>query len=350
MGQEVNMKKISIIIPCYNAFPYISDCMEALEKQTIGMDALEIILVNDASTDQTFQMLCKWEQKYPESIMVINLEENGKQGRARNIGIEYASGEFIGYVDIDDTIDPHMYDKLYKAAIQFECDLVICRSKKIKIEDKETESLMRTKENDWILMIDDEEKRKKFLNMDFNVAVWNKLYRKDLIIENEIYFPEGVIYEDIFFTTLIKMFARKVYVLEEELYWHFVWPNSTAQNHSDWRKRIDWLLVEEKKVLEMKKRGLYQIHRDYFEQEYVLNYLTLVKNLIMNYEPIPTELLVYLQERVLKLFPDFLQMELVQKLLKGKETEFSRIVLEGFRSEITKEYMERLVYSVFPRE
>ncbi len=112
MGQEVNMKKISIIIPCYNAFPYSSDCMEALEKQTIGMDALEIILVNDASTDQTFQMLCKWEQKYPESIMVINLEENGKQGRARNIGIEYASGEFIGYVDIDDTIDPHMYDKL----------------------------------------------------------------------------------------------------------------------------------------------------------------------------------------------------------------------------------------------
>ncbi len=344
------MKKVSIIIPCYNALDYVEECMKALEVQTIGMEALEIILVNDASTDETYGALCKWEQKYPESIMVVNLEQNGKQGRARNIGMTYATAEYIGFADIDDTMVPQMYEKLYSAASQFECDLVVCRSRKLSIEEKDTISLKRTEEKDWMFTVDDEEKRKIFLDMDFNVAVWNKLYRKELIITNEIYFPEGIIYEDIFFTALVKMYAKKVYVLEEEMYRHFVWPNSTSQDNSDWRKRIDWLFVEEKKILEMKKRGLFEGHQDYFEREFVLSYLTLIKNLIMNYGFISEELVAYLKDRALKMFPDFLKIEIAQKLLKGSETEFTRIALEGFRSEITKEYMERLVYSVFPRE
>ena len=344
------MKEISLIVPCYNAVKYIDCFMESVEVQTIGMDKLEVIFVDDASTDSTFQELCKWEQKYPESIMVIQCEENGKQGRARNIGMSYASADYIGFADVDDTMAPKMYEELYMAALQFDCDLVICRSKKIYIEEKQDNILKRTNEKDWMFNVDDVEKRKIFLDMDFNVAVWNKLYRKELITANELFFPEGMIYEDIFFSALVKLYAEKVYVLEEELYWHFVWPTSTSHDNSDWRKRIDWLFVEEEKVLEIKKRELFETYRDYFEKEFVLSYLTLIKNLISNYGFISSELVVYLQDRALKIFPDFLKIEVAQKLLKTTETEFSRIALEGFQSEITKEYMERLVYSVLPRE
>ena len=129
------MKEISLIVPCYNAIKYIDHFMEALEAQTIGINQLEVIFVDDASTDATFQKLCEWEQRYPESIMVVHCEKNGKQGAARNIGIEYASAEYLAYADIDDVMDPCMYEKLLIAAKQQECDLVVCRSKKVNPHD-----------------------------------------------------------------------------------------------------------------------------------------------------------------------------------------------------------------------
>ena len=108
------MSKISVIIPCYNAENVLDNCLESLTAQTIGIENLEIILVNDASTDGTYDRLCQWEQKYPDSIMVINCTENGRQGRARNIGLEYAGADYIGYMDIDDIAEPEMFEELYK--------------------------------------------------------------------------------------------------------------------------------------------------------------------------------------------------------------------------------------------
>ena len=71
-----------------------------------------LIFVDDASTDATFQKLCEWEQKYPESIMVIHCEKNGKQGAARNIGMEYASAEYLAYADIDDVLNTTLLKNL----------------------------------------------------------------------------------------------------------------------------------------------------------------------------------------------------------------------------------------------
>ena len=83
------MIKISVIIPCYNVTMFIDRCMESLEKQTIGMSSLEIILVNDASKDATLGKLLLWEMKYPDNICVIPLAKNVMQGAARNIALNY---------------------------------------------------------------------------------------------------------------------------------------------------------------------------------------------------------------------------------------------------------------------
>jgi glycosyltransferase involved in cell wall biosynthesis len=82
-------------------------------SQTIGLEHLEVIAVNDASTDRTLEKLYQWERRFPENIMVITYEKNIRQGGARNIGLQYASGEYIGFVDADDWIDSAMYQKLF---------------------------------------------------------------------------------------------------------------------------------------------------------------------------------------------------------------------------------------------
>ena len=71
---EKSLKKVSVIIPCYNAEKYIRQCLDSVAEQTIGMEALEVILVNDASADDTLSYLMQFEARFPDSVIVINLE------------------------------------------------------------------------------------------------------------------------------------------------------------------------------------------------------------------------------------------------------------------------------------
>ena len=87
------MAEISIIIPCYNVEEYIDRCLESVVAQTIGLDMLEIIVINDASTDNTLNKLYQWERRFPQNIMEITYEENQRKGGARNIRLEYATGQ-----------------------------------------------------------------------------------------------------------------------------------------------------------------------------------------------------------------------------------------------------------------
>ena len=344
------MKEISLIVPCYNAIKYIDHFMEAVEVQTIGMDQLEVIFVDDASTDATFQKLCEWEQRYPESIMVIHCEKNGKLGCARNIGMGYATAEYIAFADIDDDMTLNMYEKLLLAAKEYKCDLVVCRSKRCMPDDPERNFMKRTKDKDWLFVVNNNDQQYALLEMDFNIAVWNKLYRKDILINNKLDFPEGLIYEDNYFTALLKHYICRIYVIEEELYRHYIWESSLSHSNSDWKKKLDYLFVEELKIIELKKRGIFDKWREYYESQFVLCYLTLLKSLITNYGFLSIELVQYLQIKVLKLFPGFMQFKLVLKLINNEKQDFLKIALEGFMQELTNEYMERLVYSVIPRE
>ena len=110
-------KKISIIIPCYMVEQYIDRCVNSLLNQSIGLENLELIFINDASPDLTLSKLLDYEQLYPESILIIDSKENMKQGGARNLGLMYASADYIGFVDSDDWVEPTMFEKLYAKAI-----------------------------------------------------------------------------------------------------------------------------------------------------------------------------------------------------------------------------------------
>ena len=100
------MKKVSVVVPCYNAAVYLDKCMEQLIKQTIGIENIEIILVDDASTDDgaTWELIMEYEREFPDTVIAIQLEQNMRQGGARNVGISYAGGEYLMFCDADDRL------------------------------------------------------------------------------------------------------------------------------------------------------------------------------------------------------------------------------------------------------
>lgn len=107
--------KVSVIVPVYNSELYLRDCLDSLVNQTLK--ELEIIVVDDASTDKSFEIMMEYKRKYPDKIKVFKNEQNKGQGASRNIGMSLANGEYIGFLDSDDYVAKTMYEDLYKAAI-----------------------------------------------------------------------------------------------------------------------------------------------------------------------------------------------------------------------------------------
>ena len=115
--------KLSVIVPAYNAEKTIRQSLDSILAQTRPVD--ELIVINDGSTDGTEKILQEYRDAYPDCFRFRTVE-NGGQGRARNIGFDLSSGDWIGYVDSDDWIDPEMYERLIAAAEREHADLVLC--------------------------------------------------------------------------------------------------------------------------------------------------------------------------------------------------------------------------------
>ena len=118
--------KLSVIVPVYNtaADGKLEYCLNSLVGQTL--QDMEIIAVDDCSTDQSWDILQQFEKKYPGRFRAVHSEVNRKQGGAKNIGLTLASGEWIGFIDSDDWITPDMYEKMLARAEETGADMVGC--------------------------------------------------------------------------------------------------------------------------------------------------------------------------------------------------------------------------------
>lgn len=221
-------KKISIIIPCYNVEKYIDRCFESLRNQTIGIDSMELIFINDASADGTLSKLTEYEQQYPESVLVINFTENQRQGTARNVALTYASAPYIGYVDSDDWVEWNMFEKMVDAIEKYDCDFVECGF------DYAKDHRHRQPTKPWgstgFMDLTDASERQQFVKSKVAlVMVWDKVFKKSFIEENDIFFPEKTLHEDIFFVYLAFNYARSYYYMDDVLYHYFVNEGGTMQ-------------------------------------------------------------------------------------------------------------------------
>ena len=318
-------KIISIIVPCYNVVSYIDRCFSSLEHQTIGLDRLEIILVDDCSTDDTWQKLVELEAKYPEAVMIIHCEENGRQGRARNIGMEYATAPYIGFVDSDAWVEPDMFENLYQKLTEYDCEVSMCRSWRDFAKEGQSLPPKKTGKEDKIFKIDTVEKRKMFLALgSIEFGVWNKLYRADFLREHQICFPEKLAYEDHYFAVLLHMYVTRAYVLEERLYHYYVNTNSTVLA-SNATHHFDILTVDTMLWTECERRGLTDIYREELEYQFLsLCYLMSMKVLLFRMPEVPYEFFVKLKRETLERVPDYRKNKYAKELV----TEMNQIVLE----------------------
>lgn len=229
------MKKVSLIVPCYNVEYYIEDCIASIEKQTIGIDALEIIMVNDASTDSTLEHIMKFEQKYPESVIVINLEENVMQGGARNIALSYATGEYIAFLDSDDWVDSGFYQSLYETAKKYDAEIVQFPFRNVTLNEEGTiikETITQHARHMGFYMIENDEKRKKFLNERIiNCGSQSKFYNGDFLRRENPRFLQKVAYEEPSFVYPLLFSVNRVYCIDLPGYYYRMRNGSTMQDY-----------------------------------------------------------------------------------------------------------------------
>ena len=124
MNGSMKSKKVSIIVPAYNSGDTLARCLGSLVHQTL--DDIEIIVVNDASTDDTWEIMKRCQAQFPEKVVIVNGDVNRGSGGARNQGFDIATGEYIGLVDSDDFVAPNMYEQLFNKAKEGNYDIVDC--------------------------------------------------------------------------------------------------------------------------------------------------------------------------------------------------------------------------------
>lgn len=298
--------KISIIIPCHNVESYLMRCFLSLQRQTLGLENLELIFVDDASWDNTWKLLTEIEKLAPESVCIVHLDENLRQGGARNVGLGYASAPYIGFVDSDDWVEPDMYEIMYKRITETDSDLVFCRY--IRDDGSVDISNQKITGTDRLLTIEDGEQRADFIVSNvIGHNVWDKLYRKSLLMENNILFPEHLAYEDIYFGSLIYLYASKVTIVEKRLYHYFVNPRSTVLGRNlSYHKDI--FAIGYMKWNALQQRGFLSQYKDALEFDFLMTfYFAAFKILCLRYDQIPYEDFAELKRSTLERVPDYKQ-------------------------------------------
>jgi len=213
------VEKISVIVPIYNVEKYLERCIESIIGQTY--QNLEIILVDDGSPDNCGK-ICDAYMKKDERIKVIH-KENGGLSDARNAGQKIATGEYISFIDSDDYIDKDMYQYMIEEMKRANAEIAICGT---KIEFENGKMIIKSNPIDEVL-----DSREAIIKMNsfssFNMSVWNKLYKKN-IVEN-IEFPFGKKSEDYY--VMFRYFdkANKIILLKEAKYHYIQRENSISR-------------------------------------------------------------------------------------------------------------------------
>lgn len=211
--------KISVIIPCYNVQKYIMRCFDSIYSQTYGFENLEVILIDDLSTDNTWSILESLQRKYPENVISLKIQKKGKCGGARNLGMDICTGKYITFVDADDYVHPDMLRVLYDRMTEDDYDVAQCGVSCFKADKPNVLEV-----NDFEIQrldLDNVDNRKNLiigLTGFTNVTAWAKLYSTKFIIEHNLRFIEDVYYEDTHFSMLCVLLAKKYCKVQSTLY------------------------------------------------------------------------------------------------------------------------------------
>ncbi|MCG5529704.1 glycosyltransferase [Halorhodospira halochloris] len=226
--------KISVIIPAYNTELYVKEALESVAQQ--DHSNIELICIDDASEDGTADAIRSFEPEFNEFILLQQSSRVGP-GAARNIGLQKASGEYIAFLDSDDQMAPNMMSELLASLLAHDADMALCRIKKFSNKTGElfpndnNPKELQQYENEAFSW---EDLQGALFNLRF--ICMNRLYRKDFLEHHQIFFPEGIFYEDLPFTYACLFSSRSIaYTTNTHLFYRkfregstTYWQNDTA--------------------------------------------------------------------------------------------------------------------------
>lgn len=213
---------ISVIVPIYNTEKYLDKCLTSLVNQSLK--DIEIICVNDGSSDNSQKIVDKYVKKYPGKVKSF-IKKNGGLSDARNFGIEKSRGEYIGFVDSDDFVELDMFEKMYEFGIKKSLDIVVCDT--IMDYPNHTEILKTN-------LHYSEDDIKNYL-ISYPMACI-RLIKKSLFTDN-YFFTKDILYEDLCLMPTFVNKTNKIGFLEEPLY-HYVQRSNSIMNQSSFNKRF----------------------------------------------------------------------------------------------------------------
>lgn len=222
------MIKVSVIVPCYNVADHIRRCLDSLLNQTLR--DIEIICIDDKSTDDTLQILRKYTSIHNQ-IKLIECHENCGVAVARNMGLQQACGEYIGFVDPDDYVDSDFYECLYLHAKQFDKNVVKARVKTINLLTGET-----VVKQDW----QKPQEHSSFFSSQF----WSAIYKAEFLKKNNITFPDNIITgQDMVFLADVTLKEKNIDCIQDTYYHYFYQRNGSLDGiivtHSKYESRYN---------------------------------------------------------------------------------------------------------------
>ncbi len=205
------MAKLSVIVPVYNVEKYLIECMQSLQTQTLS--DIEIICVNDCSTDGSGRLLDEFAKR-DERIRVIHLEQNGGVSVARNTGLDMVTSEYIMFCDPDDFYAPNMCEKMYRTITTKNVDMAICgvhvvyeADAHMRISDSKSFDIPNA-----VLSTSD----KKLYSLHCGMPY--RIFKRQIITAHNIRFPVGLRYEDMYFANVYYLWSKKIACISDRLY------------------------------------------------------------------------------------------------------------------------------------
>ena len=337
---------ISIIIPTYNTGKFLHESIDSLIKQTIGFENIEVLIVDDKSTDQyTINLINVYSEKY-SNIKAIFLEENsGFPGHPRNIGIENSTADYVMVMDHDDSYQPTALKTMYNNALKDDADVTICNYNKIYGEKIEKTPHIFTQP---VIKTNNIEENLELFKIP--PSIWTRLYNKKFLQDNNIKFPEGMLAEDLYVNTYTLLKAQKIVYLN----------NYYGYNYKirDTEEDKSTIHIRNKKYLNAMIQGYYKIwnilketeSNEYYPiifQDHIIYWITSFiksntnteekKELVKNIMPILQEQIKYtntLNERIYE--------PLIKPILGGNVEKFIEITTKIGKQRKRKEKIKRI--------
>lgn len=295
--------RFSIIIPVYNVEKFIDKCLETVMGQSF--QDYEVIVVNDETPDNSMAIVQKYVDAYPGKIQVIH-QKNTRQGGARNHGVQYATGEYLLFVDSDDYVAQNLLETVDARLKEHPCDILVFHHVPVTREGKQLPcesygdfeaGVYCPAENTKVVMLP--------------VQPWNKAFRREFYVDTQFQFPEKILYED-GATRLLCAMASSIAVCDDILYYYVQSTNSSIRRSIS-EKMLDILTVTDLTVQEFQKRDLYEKFQYPLECALIYGILYIFDsiNAVQPEHPIQIPMAEYIREH----FPDYRQNPYASKTL-----------------------------------